>query len=434
VNAPRRRARPYAVTSAACLALVAGLSLVRAAQGDLSSLGPAETVVPGVELYRLSDPSLLSPPGPVAVQLLRLDPGRIGLDLVLAQDTVVGLETVPDMAVRANAVAAINAGFFLPTGEPAGLFKIDGELLSDISAHRGAVAIVAGGFARRPRLLLDQVSARIEIDVQRAGGTPAPPGPGGTPAPPGPGGKPAPPNPGGKPAPPDAGRKPASPRTLRVDGVDTVRGPEALVLFTPRFWTDTRTPCDGGTEIVVEGPPLLVSDRREAFCTSAIPRRGLVLAAGPKVAPERIAGLDRGAKVRPRVVYETLNGTKPSAWNDAPDIVGGVGLLAVGGRMLSAWEPEQARAGFATERHPRTVIGTATDGRIWLVTVDGRNKDRSLGMSFVELQGLIRRVGLANALNLDGGGSTTMVVKGVVVNHPSDATGPRRVSDAIVVR
>jgi exopolysaccharide biosynthesis protein len=55
-------------------------------------------------------------------------------------------------------------------------------------------------------------------------------------------------------------------------------------------------------------------------------------------------------------------------------------------------------------------------------------------MSFAELQALVTRVGLVDALNLDGGGSTTMVVKGAVVNHPSDATGPRRVSDSIIVR
>ena len=55
-------------------------------------------------------------------------------------------------------------------------------------------------------------------------------------------------------------------------------------------------------------------------------------------------------------------------------------------------------------------------------------------MSFAELQGLARRLGLHSALNLDGGGSTTMVVRGVIVNSPSDQAGPRPVSDAIVVR
>ena len=54
-------------------------------------------------------------------------------------------------------------------------------------------------------------------------------------------------------------------------------------------------------------------------------------------------------------------------------------------------------------------------------------------MTFAELQRLARRLKLQNALNLDGGGSTTMVVHGAVVNHPSDPAGPRKVSDALLV-
>jgi exopolysaccharide biosynthesis protein len=67
------------------------------------------------------------------------------------------------------------------------------------------------------------------------------------------------------------------------------------------------------------------------------------------------------------------------------------------------------------------------------VTVDGRQPSVSLGMTFAELTGLAQKLNLVNALNLDGGGSTTMVVKGKIVNHPSDATGARRVSDALIV-
>ena len=54
-------------------------------------------------------------------------------------------------------------------------------------------------------------------------------------------------------------------------------------------------------------------------------------------------------------------------------------------------------------------------------------------MALVELRALAHRVGLVNALNLDGGGSTTMWVQGQVVNRPSDPTGPRKVSDALLV-
>ncbi len=393
---PKRRGFDTLPGRALSLAIVvaAALAVVHAAPGRvLPALGEAETVAPGIELYRLDDQTLLSPPGPVSVQLLRLDPGRVDLRLVLAQDTVLGLETVPDMALRSGATAAVNAGFFLPTGEPAGLLKIDGELVSEIASNRGAVALVPGGFGRKPRLLFDQVSASVVIDL--GSGTPR--------------------------------------REIPVDAIDTVRAPDALVLFTPRFWTDTRTPCDGGSEFVFEGHPLALSERREAACTSAIPRDGGVLAVGPGVPAERLAGLTVGTRVRARTIYRTLNGTKPADWEAARDIVGGVGLLATAGRVVTDWGPEKPRDGFTTERHPRTVIGTAGDGRIWLIAVDGRNKALSLGMSFAELQALATRVGLVNALNLDGGGSTTMVVKGAVVNRPSDATGPRRVSDAIIV-
>jgi exopolysaccharide biosynthesis protein len=114
--------------------------------------------------------------------------------------------------------------------------------------------------------------------------------------------------------------------------------------------------------------------------------------------------------------------------------VGGAGLLIRDGRDVEDWTIEAFNKGFAEGRHPRTMIGTAQDGGIWLVTVDGRQPQLSVGMTLLELRALAHRLGLVNALNLDGGGSTTMWVQGQVVNSPSDATGPRKVSDALLVR
>jgi len=131
--------------------------------------------------------------------------------------------------------------------------------------------------------------------------------------------------------------------------------------------------------------------------------------------------------------YRTRLGTKPKDWAGARDAVSGAGLLMLDGREFHEWTDEGLAAGFDTTRHPRTVIGVDGGGAVWLITVDGRQPALSLGMSFIELQGLARRLGLRSALNLDGGGSTTMVVQGTIVNHPSDATGPRQVSDAILV-
>jgi exopolysaccharide biosynthesis protein len=91
-------------------------------------------------------------------------------------------------------------------------------------------------------------------------------------------------------------------------------------------------------------------------------------------------------------------------------------------------------ATFTDIRHPRTLLGIDRKGALWLAAIDGRQPDRSVGMTFAELLNLCTRLDLQNAINLDGGGSTTMVVKGQIVNKPSDAAGPRPVSDAILVK
>jgi exopolysaccharide biosynthesis protein len=68
-----------------------------------------------------------------------------------------------------------------------------------------------------------------------------------------------------------------------------------------------------------------------------------------------------------------------------------------------------------------------------MITVDGRQAGVSVGMNLRELAEYLLSLGAIDAMNLDGGGSTTMFVDGKVVNTPSDKEGERKVSDAIVV-
>src|SRR5688572_14918319 len=142
---------------------------------------------------------------------------------------------------------------------------------------------------------------------------------------------------------------------------------------------------------------------------------------------------DRLTVEKTKAVYHPRLGSSAKDWGRASGAVSGAGLLLLNGREFTDWTEERITAGFDTTRHPRTMIGEG-GGAIWLVTIDGRQPTLSLGMTFTEMKRLARRLGLRSALNLDGGGSTTMVVNGVVVNHPSDAAGPRPVSDAILVR
>jgi exopolysaccharide biosynthesis protein len=75
---------------------------------------------------------------------------------------------------------------------------------------------------------------------------------------------------------------------------------------------------------------------------------------------------------------------------------------------------------------------SADSSKLFLVTVDGRRESDS-GMSLAELARLMLDLGVYEGMNLDGGGSTTMVIDRVLVNKPSDQTGERAVGNALMV-
>jgi hypothetical protein len=83
-------------------------------------------------------------------------------------------------------------------------------------------------------------------------------------------------------------------------------------------------------------------------------------------------------------------------------------------------------------RHPRTGVGFTSDNQVLFVTVDGRQSGYSVGMTPLRFAKLFRSLGATYALNLDGGGSTTMVVNGDVVNRPSGGS-QRLVSSALLL-
>ena len=88
---------------------------------------------------------------------------------------------------------------------------------------------------------------------------------------------------------------------------------------------------------------------------------------------------------------------------------------------------------FSENRHPRTGVGFSKDSTIvYFITVDGRQQ-MSRGMSLLEFADLMIDEGVYQGLNLDGGGSTTMIINNKVVNNPSDNTGERAVGNCLVL-
>ena len=77
--------------------------------------------------------------------------------------------------------------------------------------------------------------------------------------------------------------------------------------------------------------------------------------------------------------------------------------------------------------------GVGSDGYLLLVTADGRAPGYSVGLSFPEEAAVMNGFGARDALNLDGGGSTTMVADVTLLTRPSDSTGERPIGDAILL-
>jgi hypothetical protein len=364
-----------------------------ASRTEQAGLGSPEHVAPGVEWYRTTDASLVENVGPISVSLLRLDPSRVRIAGALSSDEVLGADTVASIAAPLNAIAAVNGGFFnRENGEPTGLLKVAGELVSDVSAIKGAV-LIANPVGGPTELSFDQLAARVAMSFMIEG----------------------------------------QQRTVRIDGVDTTRARGRLMLYTPRYHADTDT-APTGTEWVLDGEPLRVIAVRAGAGRTPIPRKGAVLSFGGTTVPDRLAGLVVGAEVRFETRWRSRHGLAPDFLERFEDIVNGAGLLRREGTVLTDWRAEGLNPlTFTNVRHPRTMIGRDAKGFIWLAAVDGRQPDHSIGMTFADLERLCARLELRDALNLDGGGSTTMVVRGRTVNRPSDPGGDRSVSDAIVV-
>ncbi len=372
------------------IALTLAAALAGAPQEVVPGVGTGRSVATGVLHFTLTDPGLLDPPAPITVQLLRLDLAQVDLTTELALGDRQGRATVLSAARRRQAIAAVNAGFFaLHNGDPIGPLRVDGELVSDGTLGRAAAALVRSGRGGKPAWLFDRAGVTITAVLARGG-------------------------------------------SIAVDGIDTTRAVGALMLYTPRYGPHSDTAPTGIEWVLApQGGGYVVKDRRPHVGKSPIPRQGAVLSYGGLSPPAPLDRLAPGDRVTLRETWKPAGG-QASQWQAAEDVVSGAGLLRRGNADVRGWDAEHLASSFLG-RHPRTMFGIDRAGYAWLVTVDGRQPDTSAGMTLTELQRLARRIGLTDALNLDGGGSTTMVIGGRIVNQPADPTGARTVSDVLLV-
>ena len=312
--------------------------------------------------------------GPNVVNYLEIDLRRnLEVKLALGQDRVYGSERVSDLAKRTGAIAAVNGAYFASNGRPLGVLMIDGELITEPYANRTAVGLGPSG------AVIDSVGFVGEVWHE--------------------------------------GRL-----LTTISGLNRQRLQDELIVYTEAFGTKTNTNAYGYEAVVVDG----VVTHLQPEGNSTIPKGGFVLSAhGEK--RQYLAALQVGDRVEANISLQP-------DWADlgVNQIIGGGPRLVRAGALDITGEAELFKDDILKGRAPRTAIGITADHKLLLVTVNGRQPQISVGMTLDELGNLLIDLGALEAMNLDGGGSTTMVIRNLVLNLPSDGK-ERAVSNAIVV-
>lgn len=209
-------------------------------------------------------------------------------------------------------------------------------------------------------------------------------------------------------------------------GLNEHRGDSEAVIYTSAIGPTTQT--RGGTEIILERsgskPWLPLRASEDYFGRVAVVKEsGDSATADDRVVLSIGRGL-MGKIAKPEVgdVVRITTATKPSLKGVQTAIGGGPAILREGKSVIKN-EPRV--------RHPRSAIGW-NDRFIFLVEVDGRQPDLSVGMTFEELASYLAKIGCKEAMGLDGGGSATMWVGGQIMNNPCEG-GERGMANGLVL-
>jgi hypothetical protein len=351
------------------------------------------TIAPGLDTFRL----IRRHPSQV-VNIARFSTGGpYALRPVLSHDRLTEpgrrTERTSSMCRRVHCLVAVNGDFFA-NGIPVGGIVADAELMRSPPGTREQATVSSDG-----SLTLGALRVGARLITRHV----------------------VPPSVAGHEVPLDAPQlRRVRTRTTTIAGVNLPRRADQIVLYTPRFGPKTLT-NNAGVEITLrlqaEGPvrmgtsmPVRFVAVREHRGNTKIPSEAVVL-----------SGHGDGARTLTDLWREVRDGSaQPDAALRIDSSPGAAQSVAGNPVILRDGEKAFSNHGIARGHHPRTVIGWTNSGQVLLVTFDGRQGRHALGMTLTEVARFMRAIGAVDALNLDGGGSTTFVIGGRVANRPSD--------------
>lgn len=329
---------------------------------------------------------------PLRIFVLEADLNHIKLELGLALDQVIGQETVSSMVLRKGAIAGVNGGFSFSNnpwnifhGDPKDLLIRDGIILSEPFKTRSSFGWINSGNQQIPVLVQwNWEGFAIHRNSQ-----------------------------------------------IPIHGLNRKRMNGENIYYSNDFHQTTLTKA-GTLELVLDRENRIIDILREG--SSPIPQNGKILSVD-SIFSTQISIWKPGdtLQIQNNLEAEYWFGDKKILDTDLLNFHTAGPILMLGGKAVKRQEIEQIPEAFVTTRHPRTGIGISRDReKIWLLVVDGRQPNVSVGMSLPEMSSFLEQLGAWEAYNLDGGGSTTMVLKEEVLNSPSDGRERRR-CDALLL-
>ena len=290
------------------------------------------------------------------------------------------LESVSSIAKRNEAIVAVNGSFFKRKRPylPVGLLVINGNIITKSLLNRSAVGIIDN---RQIQFGIPKFVGEI-VNTETAD-------------------------------------------KISIWGVNRPRKENEIIVYTPEYGYKTRT-NDTGVELIIEDDIVFGISSGN----SPIPRNGYVISFHGWT-KDYSNSLPPGAYVEAK--YSLSQG-----WEKTDHVItGGPRLIENGGNVALACIDSENCGSDLTGRNARTAIGLTRDNKLLLVVSEGnsarRRRIRRKGLTFSELADAMIKLGVKDAIALDGGSSSTMFLNGVTVNIPSDGF-QQGVSNALLIK
>ncbi|SDL74979.1 phosphodiester glycosidase family protein [Halarsenatibacter silvermanii] len=304
---------------------------------------------------------------------------RYDMQLFLAGDSIEsGPESLAGLGERKGALVGVNGGYFDYQGRPLGLLYREGETISTTPPGLSRTAL-AGDQKDNFNIARYEWSAKIRTgDIE-----------------------------------------------LDVSGVNRPARDGELTLINDHYGDLPPRQRNVGVEVLVVDDRIRGMHRGQLSYPLEIPSGGYLIQARGEAA-SRLSQAETGD---PLEIRENI---KPESElpGEIDFILGAGPQLIEEGSVNITSEEESFQEDIVSGRAPRTAVGITEDDKLLLVTVDGRQPERSMGVSLEGLADILLKLGADEAVNLDGGDSSSMLVRGFTMNVPS---GYREVSNSLLI-